>query len=287
MIQLRYRGEKTAYPVTFKKISKNIVQVTGSLPAKSKGFICHRVGIADILGDYSEYKTVYRQIDGGVQFSNDGSVYAVPVPSVTFTATAGGSIEGTVTQTAYRYENLAIPVPVPDENYKFSRWVPPVPANGEISGDAAFCAEFVYIETLEEVKGAKVSEMGAAQQDAIQAGIDITLTDGSTEHFTLTANDQIGLMGLQAQVAAGNEQIPWHTSRNEEHCRYYSNADMQVIIAAAMRHVSYHVTYFRDLRIYINSLETKEVVLEVFYGMPMPEEWQSEVLKDMYAAMEG
>lgn len=287
MIQLKYRGEKTAHLVTLKKISRNIVQVAGDLPVKSKGFTCHRVGMKDVLGDYSEYKTVYRRVDGGVQFSDDGSVYAAPVPSVTFTAGTGGSIDGAVVQTADRYENLAVPVPVPDENYEFTGWAPAIPAGGEILGDITFQAGFMYVETLDEVKAAKVLEMGAAQQDAIQAGIDITLTDGSTEHFTLSANDQISLMGLQAQVAAGNGQIPWHTSSNEEHCRYYSNADMQAITAAAMWHVSYHVTYFRDLRIYINSLETKEAVGEVHYGMPVPEELQSEVLKDMYAEMEG
>ena len=142
-----------------------------------------------------------------------------------------------------------------------------------------------YVPTLEEVKASKVAEMNATQQSVIQQGIDVTLTDGTVEHFTLTDHDQTSLMGLQTQVAQEAEQIPWHTSDTTEHCKYYSNADMLLIVTAAMQYVTFHVTYFRDLRIYINALEDKESVEAVAYGVYIPVEYQSEVLKDLYAAM--
>ena len=143
-----------------------------------------------------------------------------------------------------------------------------------------------YVPTLEEVQESKVSEMNAEQQKVIQNGVDITLSDGSVEHFTLTDHDQTSLMGLQTRVAAGDEQIPWHTSDQSEGCKYYSNADMAIITSKAMEFVVYHVTYFRDLRIYIRSLDEKEVVEAVFYGTYIPEEYQSQVLKDMLALSE-
>ena len=142
-----------------------------------------------------------------------------------------------------------------------------------------------YVPTLEEVKESKVSEMNTDQQAVIQSGIDVTLTDGTIEHFTLTDHDQTSLMGLQTQVAQGAESIPWHTSDATEHCKYYSNADMLLIVTAAMQYVTFHVTYFRDLRIYINSMESVESVDAVTYGIIIPEEYRSEVLKDLYAAM--
>ena len=142
-----------------------------------------------------------------------------------------------------------------------------------------------YVPTLEEVKASKVAEMNATQQSVIQQGIDVTLTDGTVEHFTLTEHDQTSLMGLQTQVAQGAEQIPWHTSDTTEHCKYYSNADMLLIVTAAMQYVTFHVTYFRDLRIYINAMDDKESVEAVTYGIVIPEEYRSEVLKDLYAAM--
>ena len=199
---------------------------------KSKGFTCFRDGVEDDEWDYKRFKTVYRRIDGGAQFSDDGSVYIEP----------------------------SKPEPVPE----------PEP----------------YVPALEEVRETKIAELNAAQQEVIQNGISVTLSDGNVEHFTLTANDQISLMGLQTMIASGAEQIPWHTSDQTEHCKYYSNTDMALIVNAAMQYVSYHVTYFRDLRIYINSLEEKEVIESVVYGMPIPEQFQSDILKDMNAAME-
>lgn len=141
-----------------------------------------------------------------------------------------------------------------------------------------------YVPTLEEVKAQKTNEMNWEQQSAIYNGVDVTLTDGTVEHFTLTDHDQTSLMGLQTQIATGADKIPWHTADHADHCKYYSNADTQLIVAAAMAYVTWHVTYFRDLRIYIDSLQDKESVESVTYGMDIPEEYQSEVLKDLIAA---
>lgn len=141
--------------------------------------------------------------------------------------------------------------------------------------------------TLEELREAKVQEMNALQQTTIQSGVNVTLSDGTVEHFTLTEHDQTSLVGLQSKVAAGEEAIPWHTSDEMEHCKFYSNTDMQLIVSAAMAWVTWHVTYFRDLRIYVRSLETKEEVAAVTYGMELPEAYQSEPLKVMIAAQVG
>lgn len=247
----------------------------------------------DIGGDtYRDFTTMYRNDEetakyNGYQLSNDGSVYEPPVTVITFTAGGGGKVEGTTSQTVSDYSQLIIPKPVADENYVFVRWNPAIPTEGAVEKSKTFTAVFSYVETLEEVKERKVTEMNEAQQTTIQNGVDVTLTDGSIEHFTLKDQDQTSLMGLQTQVAAGTEKIPWHTSDQSEPCKYYSNADMQLIVTAAMGFVTFEVTYFRDLRIYINSMATKEEVEAVTYGMYIPEEYQSEVLKDLYAAMGG
>lgn len=140
-----------------------------------------------------------------------------------------------------------------------------------------------YEPTLEDLQEAKVAEMNDIQQKLIAQGVDVTLSDGSTEHFSLTERDQTSLVGLQAQVAIGAENIPWHTSDEDEHCKFYSNADMAKITSSALSYVTWHVTYFRDLRIYIRSLESKEDVEKVTYGMNIPEAYQSEPLKAMLA----
>lgn len=353
MLHLMYVGEKDSkYVVDFDPVSDHIIQVTGDFPVKGNGFILSRFDCED-QWDYTGYRTIYKNVDGGAQFSDDGSVYAPPIPIVTFTEGSGGRIDGGKSQAVGRYEDLAVPSPVPGENFKFTGWKPEIPEVGVIDGDITFQAEFTpvpivaftegiggtingeksqavdryedlviplpvpgenyefagwepeipdtgviddnvtfqakfaYVETLEEVKARKVSEMNAAQQAAIQGGINVILTDGSMEHFTLTEYDQTSLMGLQAKAVSGMEKIPWHTSDQSEHCKYYSKEDMLLITEAAMDSVTYHVTYYRDLRIYVNSLEDKEAVEAVTYGMVIPEEYRSEVLADMYAVQEA
>ena len=138
-----------------------------------------------------------------------------------------------------------------------------------------------YEPTLEEVQEAKVLEMNAAQQSTIEHGVDVQLTNGTTEHFSLTQYDQQSLMGLQTLVDAGQESIPWHNSNEEEHCKFYSNADMARIITTALAYVTYHVTYFRDLRIYIRALTDNEDIQSIQYGDPIPAEYQSEVLQTL------
>ena len=285
MLNLTYVGESTVHKIEFNRKNEHIVSVKGSLPAQTNGFKLSREGKKDNF-DYKDYTTIYRKMDGEIQFSNDGSVYVEPIPKVSFYTNGGGSLEGETVQEVKNYEELVIPTPVASENYEFTKWNPAIPATGNIESDQRFTACFVYVPTLEEVQETKVTEMNAIQQTVIQEGLDITLSDGTVEHFTLTDHDQTSLMGLQTKVEEGAEQIPWHTSDQSEHCKYYSNADMAIITSRALEFVTFHVTYFRDLRIYIRSLLSKEEVTAVTYGMLVPEEYQSDVLKDMYVAMQ-
>ncbi len=286
MINLKYAGEKNIYEVEFEKLNRHVVQITGKFPVKTKGFVIFRDGKEDDAWDYTGFKTLYLRTEGGAQFSDDGSVYTAPVPTVAFTVGQGGTIDGEILQAVNNYEDLIIPSPVPDENYEFAGWEPEISDTGVVNGDALFQAKFTYVETLEDVKTRKIMEMNTIQQAAIQEGVNVILTDGSVEHFTLTEYEQKRLMVLQASVAAGDEKIPWHTSDLDDPCRYFSNADMQLIIKNATEYGTYHETYFRDLRRYINSLEDKASAEAVTYGMVIPSEFRSEVLADIYAAQE-
>lgn len=78
MLNLQYVGDATKYPVSFRKISEHIIQVTGKIPVKLSGFTLTRIIADEWQADYSRYNTVYRELNGGVQFSNDGSVYVAP-----------------------------------------------------------------------------------------------------------------------------------------------------------------------------------------------------------------
>lgn len=134
-----------------------------------------------------------------------------------------------------------------------------------------------YEPTLEELQAAKRKEISAACEAIIYKGVSVTLADGTTEHFALTEHDQINLFGKQAQLSVGADQLEYHA--DGQPCRYYSAADMQAIIAAALWHVSYHTTYCNALNMWIAACETVEDVQAIYYGADVPEKYQSEVLK--------
>ena len=134
-----------------------------------------------------------------------------------------------------------------------------------------------YVPTLEELQAAKRREVSVACQQMIYQGVNVTLTNGSTDHFALTIEDQLNLFGKQIQVTSGAAQIEYHA--DGQPCRYYTAADMQAIITAAMWHVSYHTTYCNALNMWISGCQTVEEVQAIFYGADVPPAYQSEVLQ--------
>lgn len=137
-----------------------------------------------------------------------------------------------------------------------------------------------YVPTLAELQAAKKAEVSAACEQIIYAGITVDLPDGP-EHFSLTIKDQINLLGKQALLAAGADQLEYHQGKHP--CRYYSAAEMQQITTAALEHVSYHTTYCNSLNMWISGVEAAEQLEAIFYGADVPEKYQSVVLKDYLA----
>lgn len=85
MLKMNYVGETDLYDVGFSTIGNNIVQLTGTFPVQTKGFMLSRPAHTDAW-DYTKFTTVYRELDGMVQFSNDGSVWVEPTVTKTISA---------------------------------------------------------------------------------------------------------------------------------------------------------------------------------------------------------
>ena len=166
-----------------------------------------------------------------------------------------------------------------------SVYQPTVEGGGELPPDPFIpSAE----ELLSAAKATKRTEVSKDCEQIIYKGVSVTLEGGAVEHYSLTEHDQLNLFGKQAQLAAGAEQLEYHADGRP--CRYYSAADMQAIIQAAMWHVSYHTKYCNALNMWIAGCQDAEEVHQIFYGADVPEEYRSEVL-DAYllqiAAMAG
>ena len=136
---------------------------------------------------------------------------------------------------------------------------------------------------IDQIRNSKLAEVSSRCESTIFAGVDVTLSDGSKEHISLTEKDQINLFGKQAQIAAGATQCEYH--EDGKLCKYYSVEDMTAIITAATQFVSYHTTYCNSLNAWIKGADTIEALNGIYYGAVIPERFKSQVLKDYEAAM--
>ena len=84
MLSLNYVGEYASYEVEFDR-NEHVVTLKGDFPIKTTGFYLSQPGKINDL-NYTAFKTVYRVIAGGVQFSDDESVWVEPTRDVTVQA---------------------------------------------------------------------------------------------------------------------------------------------------------------------------------------------------------
>ena len=134
-----------------------------------------------------------------------------------------------------------------------------------------------FDSTTEFIRYTKKVQMSKECQKAIEAGIDVEF-NGAIKHFTLTAQDQINLMNLN-MLAQENEILPYHADGEE--VIFYSADDIKKIVDTANTFKIYHTTYFNSLKIYIDALATAEEINAITYGVDIPEEYQTEVLKTL------
>lgn len=286
MAYIKFNNEKTCVKANIVHMDSNVIRiVTKEKPNVSGFYLYLDAAMKHPLdnGEYAAYDTLYRIGDGWYELSNNGAVYVAPVPTIKFIANSGGTLTGETIQHVSDYADIISPDVVANENFEFIGWYPEVPLQGQIECDKTFTAMFHYVPTLGDLKATKIRDMEATKDMIISQGFDATLSDGSIENFSLSGDDLVYLTALQTQVIAGVETIPWHVSDQNIACKYYSNIDMGIITQTAMSLLVYHITYLKDLTRYINSVETKEQLEDVQYGMILPIEYQSEPLQSMMA----
>lgn len=130
--------------------------------------------------------------------------------------------------------------------------------------------------TVEYIREMKILEMSHVCNTVITNGFDIALSDEEIHHFSLTTQDQLNLITLSTMIASG-ESIPYHA--DGELCKFYTVDDIATIISAATAFKTYHVSYFNALKAYITSLDEITDISRVTYGIEIPDEYQSDVLK--------
>ena len=130
-------------------------------------------------------------------------------------------------------------------------------------------------EVLEFIRSSKLNEMSHICRTTIESGFDLEIR-GETKHFSLTAQDQLNLMSVQV-MAQTQSLIPYHADGEETD--FYTSEEINQIVEAANALKIQHTTYYNSLKTYINSLETIEDISAITYGVEIPDEYKSDVLK--------
>ena len=212
MLNMQYINSNEIYPVNFKTISSNIVELIGDFPVKTDGFTLSRENMNDDW-DYSDYTTVYGEIENGVHFSNDGSVRPEIIPD---------------TDTDIEY----------------------VP----------------YIPTLDEAKAIKINELSNICNFMIINGVDINI-DGALEHFSYKEEDQVNIKEIFDLAVQTN--VPMYYHADSESCKLYTVEQIINLYATATTNKMHHITYYNQLKEYVNDLESVEDVQNVEYGQDL------------------
>lgn len=132
---------------------------------------------------------------------------------------------------------------------------------------------------IQKLRQSKVNEMSRSCFEVITNGIDVELSDGNIYHFSLTVEDQLNLITISSMISEGQNTLPYHA--DGEQCVFFSADDMLKVIEAATNFKTYHTTYFNSLKTYILALETIDEIKSVYYGVDIPEEYQSPVWKEI------
>lgn len=117
----------------------------------------------------------------------------------------------------------------------------------------------------------KLKELSEICNNLIYQGADITLSDGTTKHFTYTLQDQANVSEMFTAVMAGATQYPYHA--DNESCMIYSAQDIIIIYSTLSGMKTAQITYQNQLKQYVKSLANEEDVKTVIYGQPLADEY--------------
>ena len=125
--------------------------------------------------------------------------------------------------------------------------------------------------SLDEVKADKIKEVSEKCKQIIYNGIDVTLSDGTTKHFSLKSEDQLNINSLVSQVSLVNIKaengVPYHA--DGELCTLFSVADFTLVADSAMSFILQQTTYCNHLMSFVKSLESIDDVRAVEYGQEL------------------
>lgn len=112
----------------------------------------------------------------------------------------------------------------------------------------------------------KLSDISAICSASIVKGVDY-----NGEHYSYEITDQNNIKSAINLAGSTGLDVPYHA--DNESCRLYSPDEIIAIYVTNETNLTHHTTYYNQLKLYTQTLTTKEEVDAVVYGQPLEGEY--------------
>lgn len=123
-----------------------------------------------------------------------------------------------------------------------------------------------YVPTLDDVKKSKINELSRICNQSIVNGVNVEI-DGVMEHFSYKDEDQVNIKEIFDLAVQTN--IPMYYHADGASCKLYTVEQIITLYSTASTNKMHHTTYFNQLKLYVETLETNENVNDVVYGQEL------------------
>ena len=240
---------------------------SGNIPAIEGGFTV--INDDGIEVDYSQYKYPYERTDTYITFTSDDNIYYTYLIYDEATnyitsqvITTETSMENGILQFGGRgkeYEHPEAKKLIDDDGFYLYKMY----EGGVV--DTTEAEKAAYMAKKEEqafyaAKASKLKEISAACSSAITAGI--TYND---QHFSFTADDQSNLSNAVQLVMTTGLGMPYHA--DGQNCQVYTPEQIIAIYVLEQSNLTANVTYYNQLKRYVETLGTKAEIDAITYGV--------------------
>lgn len=137
-----------------------------------------------------------------------------------------------------------------------------------VDGSPVECTpEEITAQLLSSIKQSKIAELSNMCNESINQGMEIQLSAEVKEYFTYSIDDQANISEMFNALILGAESYPYHASGAE--CRMYTPSEIVTMYSSLSGLKTHHLTYYNQLRAYVESLSDAEAIQAVTYGQEL------------------
>lgn len=120
-----------------------------------------------------------------------------------------------------------------------------------------------YVPTIDDIKKQKINELSNTCNANITNGVSVQIGDNS-EHFSYKDEDQVNIKELFD--LAIQTQVPLYYHADGLSCKLYTVEQIVDIYTSNAINKMHHITYFNQLKLYVESLSEIDDIKAVNYG---------------------